>query len=291
MENTTGTISNAETPKDPKTEMAVAYLENQRLMQEITQFMKIIPVLESEKPKDIMPLKKVEFPESGGVLTYMEGMEHPYKGFPMFELVERIDMLKKLARNILSGIYAYFRGWRKIKLVLLIPVARHIVWTAIYTGYRIVERFKIRPLVYCTALRELHRAFSVPNPNEQVKDQEARFMLRDLICMLLEFDNAYRYRFQDLIVELDKERLRKKPIKELIRLFEIGQRREKTQEIRDTWTLFKLAINLYLRLDRKMLKTIQNALLELDLEKIKLDEADRSYCIPRKDYVFGFMEK
>jgi hypothetical protein len=297
------TISNIETTAEtkeavvlnPETTATVdpgysAFIENQKLMNQIIGFMKDAP-LESEKPKDLKPLLKVEFPVIGGILTYMEGQEYPYKGFPYFDFVDRIDTLKKLGRAMLSGIYHSFEGWRRLWLIFLIPTVRQMVWVGIYAYHRFVERYKIKVLLHCPAVQELHRSFSVEDGNERVKYQTARFMLRDVICMFLEFDNAYRYRFQDIVVELRKENLKKQPIKELNRLLEIMQTREKSQEIFDTWTLAKLGINLYLRLDRKMLKMIQNALLELDLDKIKLDEADKSYCVPRKDYTFGFMEQ
>ena len=266
-----------------------AFVEQSRLMAQINAYMREKP-LESEKPVDVNPLLKVEMPPDGGILTYMGNMEHPYKGFPYFDMVDRLDLLKKIGRAAISGVYHSFKGWKRVKLLFLLPVIRQVVWIGIYTYYRFIERFKIKSLIYCPALRELHRTFSIRNPNESVKEEEARFMLRDLVCMVLEFDNAYRFRFQDLIVELDKKELREKPIKELNRLFQIGQKREKTQEIRDTWTLIRLGIRFYLRLDKKMLRMIQNALLELDLKKCELDEGDKSYCKPRKDYTFGFQE-
>lgn len=45
--------------------------------------------------------------------------------------------------------------------------------------------------------------------------------IRDIICAILEHDTAYRYRFQDIIVELNKKLFYKNPSKEIRRLINI----------------------------------------------------------------------
>lgn len=285
-----------ETKKEVQAEGTVVQdilIQNMKIMHQIVSEMKEVPILESEKPKDVSPLTKVEFPENGGVLTFMEGHEYPYKGFPAAEFVDRIDLLKKVIRTTLSGFYHELKGKSKLKLLTLLPalwVARHGVRTGIYTFYRIIDRFKMKEFRYSSTVRELHRAFSVEIPKESVKDKEIRLMLRDGICMLLEFDNAYRYRFQDIIAELNRENARKNIIGELKRLLTIMQSREKTPEVRDTWTLFKLLVSLYLRFDKGMKTLISNVLVEIDTGKAALDEGDKHYCNPRQDYTFGYMK-
>src|SRR3990167_5690221 len=82
-----------------------AFLQNMALMNQVVRQMKEIPELPSEKPKDVHALTKVEFPESGGVLTYMQGYDHPYRGFPFHEFVDKIDVIKKITRAVLSGLF------------------------------------------------------------------------------------------------------------------------------------------------------------------------------------------
>src|SRR3990167_919928 len=260
-------------------------LQAMQMMNSVVAEMKEIPVLPSEEPKDVSPLQRVEFPKDGGVLTYMEGQEYPYKGFPLDTIVDKIDLFKKFTRNALSGFYHSLKHKNRLWLLTLIPAAwmfKSVIRAVIYTFYRIMERTRIKSIRYSDSMRELYRAFSKEN-------SELRLQLRDMICMILEFDNAYRFRFQDISAEIDKDRLQKKPVKELLRLFEIAQSREKDQYLKDTWTLFKLLIRIYFRLDKEMLFIVQDVLLDLDVEKTKLDEGDKSYCIPRSDYNFGFM--
>lgn len=269
-----------------------AFIENNRLMQAVVQEMKIIPQLPSEQPKDINPLQRVEFPEEGGVLTYMGGYNHPYKGFPFFEFVDKVDVIKKIQRGVLSSLYHSLKEkrWKLLGLIFVPWLFGVLVRAFVYTFYRMVDRFKIKPIRYCTALRELHRVFTIEWHGEPEKEKEMRTMVRDVMCMFLEFDNAYRFRFQDIIVELNKENLKNDPGKEVVRLLQLMSSREKTQEIKDTWKLVTFFFPLYLKFNKSLKKSIIGILGDLDLKKLELSVEDKTFCEKRVDYQFKFME-
>ena len=199
----------------------------------------------SNEQKDVHPLERVEFPEKGGILTYMQGQDHPYKGFPLGEFVEKNDIMKKLSKGILSGFFheAFKVEGKRIKLKSLfhlisgIIAFKTIVRVEIYTFYRFVERVRIKSEKYSDAIRELYRAFSVEIPKESDKTKVLRLQLRDLICMHLEFDNAYRYRFQDISEEHNPALFKKNSIKEILRCLTVMQKREIKDEVKDSWTL------------------------------------------------------
>ncbi|MDF1498820.1 MAG: hypothetical protein P1P85_05740, partial [Patescibacteria group bacterium] len=109
---------------------------------------------------------------------------------------------------------------------------------------------------------------------------------RDLLCLHFEFDNAYRFRFQDTFVELDKFNLAKNPIKEFLRLLDIMSSKEKRVEVKDTWHLTKLMFE-FLKYDKEIREILKNAFLRLNLEKCKINEYDMPYCLGRKDYNFN----
>lgn len=262
-------------------------------MAQVVAEMKEIPELPSETPKDVHALTYVEFPEQGGVLTFMEGYEEPYKGFPFHEFVDKIDSLKKLSRGVLSSLFHSLKRRNKfqVALLLLVPwLFNDLLRGTIYAFHRIIIRFKIKELRYCDAVREVYRAMSVGFPQETQAEAEMRHMVRDLLCMILENDNAYRFRFQDIIAELDKDALTRNPSKELVRLLSLMQTREKGQDVRDTWTLLKTFLPMYLLVNPQVRRAIVRMLCELDLEKIKLAKEDIFYCKPRTDYQFGFMQ-
>lgn len=266
-----------------------SFVQNMQAMNSIVREMKEVAELPSEKPKegDTSALERVEFPEAGGVLTYMTAHAYPYKGFPYYEFVEKVDLIKKISRGFVSGLYHSLKGKNIVKLIFLVPVAwffKDILRIGIYTAYRIVSRFRMKRERYCDAVRELYRAF---NGNGE---EDLRTMLRDVVCMVLEFDNAYRYRFQDVIVELDKEKLQKNVGGEISRLFSVMQSREKTQEVSDTWKLIKVGIRYYLRFDKELRDILRETLSGLDIEKMRLSVEDEHFCKPRQDYNFAFQK-
>jgi len=261
-------------------------------MMSIVRHMKEIPELPSEKPKDTSTLLEVRFPEEGGVLTHMSGQAEAYKGFPFYEMVDKIDLMKKVIRSTLSSFFHSIKRRNKLQLatIVLVPwFLNDFARAGIYTFFRTVERFKVKPIMYSTSMRELYRAFSIERDGETLQEKELREQARLLICMTLEFDNAYRFRFQDIVNELDKVALHKNPAKELVRLLSLMQTREKGQDVADTWTLFKTFLPVVLWLHPKTKKTIKTILGNIDLDKIRLSREDKNFCIPRSDYTFGFM--
>lgn len=267
-----------------------ALMNQMQIMNGIVREMKEIPELPSEVATDKSSLEKVEFPDEGGMLTYMSGHDYPYRGFPYFEIVEKIDLIKKISRAAVSGLYHSLKR-KKYWLFTLIPsiwVVKNFAETGIYTFYRLVERFKLKPQRYSRSIRELHRAFSIPR-GEDTHTQELRLMLRDLVCMILEFDNAYRFRVQDWIEDLDQVAVKKNPIKEISRVLTIAQSRELTAEIKDTWTLAKLGVSVYLRFDRKLKNVLADILASIDKEQFKLTPEDKHFTARRKDYAFSWI--
>lgn len=255
------------------------------VMYEISRHMKEIAELPSEAPKDVQGITLVEFPEKGGVLAYMSEMPYPYKGFPFFEFVDKVDVLKKISRSVLSGLYHQLKR-KKLLLLTLLPavwLVKPLMRMYLYVVYRQIDRFKLKREMYSDAVREIYRAFTGTTEFHQ--------MFRDALCMILEMDNAYRYRFQDIIVNVDKTALLKNPRKELIRLLEILSQRENTQDIKDTWFLMKLTLNLYLVSDKELREYLKNSIFGLNLYDVALKIEDKCFAAGRKDYTFGFMLK
>ena len=263
------------------------------LMNNIAAEMREIPVLPSEKitPEDTKPLQKVEFPKEGGVLTWMEGFDYPYKGYPHHEFVDRVDSVKKMNRAMLSGLYHQLKSiprWRFITVLPALWVIKSMVRAWVHVFYRAMERTRIKPERYCVAVRDIYASFNAPMAKERAKEAEFRTELRDLVCMVLEMDNAYRYRAQDVLAELNKDALRKHPRRELVRLLDLLASRERHQEVRDTWKLIRAVVRFYLLLDPTLTKTVAFALSRIQPDNVRLDTMDKAYCLPRKDYTFGF---
>lgn len=268
-----------------------AYIESMKAMNDIVAEMKEIPVLPSEVPKDVSALQRVEMRD--GILTYMDNHDYPYRGFPFHEFVEKIDLIKKVCRQIQSGMYHSLKDRSSLELKLLIPLiptlGKYIFYAFTYAFYRLIERSRIKTKYFSKAVREIHRACSVNRLNETERVAELRKMLRDIECMILEFDNAYRYRAQDILVEFNKEALKKNPIDELIRVLDLMVEREIRQEVKDTWTLLKMFVKHYMRYEPEIRNLIVDVICEMDMERIKLTIEDKYFAEHRDDYKFGFI--
>lgn len=133
-------------------------------------------------PKDVNKqavVEKIEKPKEGGVLTYLKGHPKPYPGFPSKKTVKEMDYIKRM-----------------------VPIA-------LKSSRRLLERHLVNPKRYSHAVREIHRVFSIMiERDNRPNEKEKLTYLRDLICMILEFDNAYRFRFQDGFSELDLDKIK-----------------------------------------------------------------------------------
>ena len=208
-------------------------------------------------------LKQVVLPKEGGILTYYEGGEHPRKGFPHNDTLERVDEIKKFFKGLAFG-FIGFRG-RIILLVFLLLFRKRLtksIRTLLSEVQGIFMFHLLKPERYCICVREVYQA--IPDDTR----------VRDILCMVLEFDDAYRYRFQDIVGELNKNSFARNPIKELDRLLFLAYTRESDVRLQRTWKNMRqlLFCSFFFR-------DIRNQIIEffrrIDPEKVKMDEADR----------------
>ena len=157
-----------------------------------------------------------------------------------------------------------------------------------------IKRHRLKPFMYCKAVREVHTILS-NHCRDIFPDDELREAIRDSLCMFLEFDNAYRFRFQDIIPEMDKRAMANEPLEELQRLFQLMIDREVAEpgkvKMADKWRMAKELMATFLKFNKPILYKIQQFLLRLDKLQIEFTEEDKYYCEFRKDYKFGFMTR
>ena len=120
--------------------------------------------------------------------------------------------------------------------------------------------------------------------------QEIAVKVAQMAMMILEFDNAYRYRLQDLCGTIMKKELLNSPISTLKKIMRINSTRE------TYWTdvdgvsakskIHKLKILAYLLYIPKVRKAFKKAIQAIDLEKIKFNDNDRFHLSFWKGYEF-----
>lgn len=258
------------------------FISSMRIVNSIIQEMSERSPLRTAKISDTTKLDKVEFPKDGGILTYLKGYKEPYRGFPYFEMVERVNDVKKIGKKVFGKIYHSVQGIGKVKLIFALPMLKPLLAGFRYAFWFHISKYRMKPFRYSQPVRELYRAWNTCGESDEIIE------LRDLSCMLFEFDNAYRYRYQDIISELDKKALEKNPLKEILRLIDLLISREIEEEIQELWGQRRKLIYFGLKFSQSNLKLIQKLLMALNLNEIRFTKEDRYFCAMRKDYDFGF---
>lgn len=164
-----------------------------------------------------------------------------------------------------------------------------------------------KPNYFCDMVREVRRvAFQITGDPISVPDavctgcpdcdganaalreasatRRAQRRLVDVISMLLEFDDAYRYRIQDLFGALNKEAFLLNPGRETARVLQLVM--ERGNGTKAKFGLFKALLPLLFRIGFIREVAVQ-FVATADLEKLKLDEADWYRCLQWGGYDFG----
>jgi hypothetical protein len=125
---------------------------------------------------------------------------------------------------------------------------------------------------YNQPTRELYRVLS-----DKGIDQ-----IRDILCAIVEYDTAYRFRFQDIAEEFNRYGFITEPITELKRLWKIYQERE--GEPAQKFAKFMPIIFWLLRFNSKLLCLLKEIAKELDEDEIKANAADTYWMLNGGDY-------
>lgn len=238
-------------------------------------------------------IEKVIFPSEGGVLTFYAGVERPTKGFPYGETVEAVDNVKRIIMTLVEGARGRAGGLarllmqNKLKTLLFLFLFRkqieEIALSLPQMFKKMLRDVEQDEKIYCRSVKELYRTLTVmidQEKNEKIKMELPD--MRDTLCMILEYDDAYRYRFQNIISELNKENLRNL-IKELKRLFLIASKREFNERQAEKWKYISRFVE-FLSFIKGMKKRIKIVLGELNLEEIKMDEDDLYHAKLKTSY-------
>jgi len=244
-----------------------------------------------EKTDKKIFITRVVLPKEGGVLTYYSDTDHPFKGFNYGETVEAVDEVKKM---LMAVIYGFFENLfkNKIKAIIgliflkreIIEMIKEIIIKADFG----IRRVRQKPNRYCQAVRDVFSTATIVADRYAKDGREKQFFysMRNLMCMILEYDDAYRYPFQDIVSRLDKKAARKNIVKELKRLIDIYLKKDHRGTDRKFKVFRKLLFLLHL--NRRFKKMITDFFVGLDLEKVKLDDDDKYYAKMKKNYDWDF---
>lgn len=121
--------------------------------------------------------------------------------------------------------------------------------------------------------------------------------------LIMEFDGAYRFPTQDMLGETDKENAQRSGAREMLRLLDLMIERninltpippemlptipgitDRTSGVPEKFRFIKKAMRILFFLSSQSRRIIRNFLLELDIDKVKLDDADWYFCLRRNTH-------
>lgn len=199
-------------------------------------------------------LEKISYTD--GIRVFINGSPFPKKGFPFPEAISAINIAKRAFLQILH-----------IPLVL--------------EHYRVIQEY-IRTAEWSLKPLYLEDNFLTPVAREML-NLNIQKELVDIFAHIIEYDDAYRYRLQDICGEVSRVDLFKSPYKEGKRLLNLIIERENQEGMKKKWAKLKPLLILLVPFKRKFLRLIN----DLDFNKMVLDEADKYWVSFREDYNYG----
>lgn len=240
-------------------------------------------------------VERIERPKEGGILLYLLYYKYPYKGKPDTASVDRLHTLKKI---LFTAVKSIQNRQTKIALALLLFLPKRFMRGILLSGisyFHYLTKFMlaydfIRPDRYSRCIREVYRTFGAMIGREKEEwMKKAIEMARDIICMLIELDTAYKFRFQDISLEIKLEEIlggKERMLAEIERLFSILIKREKDDIMRNKWIIIRRSLLQVLKRTEMAREFVKKFFKELNLKEIYPDEGDRYFDLLRKDYDF-----
>jgi len=189
--------------------------------------------------------------------------EQIYKGLPFDHIIERLDMVKVILR---SGLVLFAHN--PIPFILF---SKSILIERVNeTIGRIIREYKPKDEHYMQLPREIAKVLPKNNIAEAIK-------------MFIQYDNAYRERFHDVIIHTTQKDLIKHPRREVLRLLDIMKDREPSEVVRKKIKAIRRVASLLLLVPgyrKRLIRGVQ----KLSWENIIPDTIDLYWMNKRADY-------
>ena len=181
-------------------------------------------------------LEKVEYVPFQGIMIHVQNGLFPKKGFPTVESVFAVNIVKTLT----------------IQFFLLSPVLLLLGKNRVLDSYnkianRAIDGYRLQDIYLCKACYSIFLTLFFLLKSLKVSERIALETANN-IAHIFEYDDAWRYRLQDLITETSFEELKKNPQKEIDRILGIYLSRDFCPPINKKVKGFVFGVKLALRI-------------------------------------------
>lgn len=248
-----------------------------------------------ENPNALL-IEKIEIEENKGIFIHYKDMQYPRRGFPFAHAVAQINVIKRVIIDTLSLISSKELILGYIGL-LISPKRIENIDKALTIfcnlSYPLIKKYLVKPVLMTPFSSEFQGIVYGFLSNVGICASTSK-KLAYIAGAIFEYDNAYRYRLEDIFSETTKDKLIESPIKETRRLFKIYLSREvhgrnykydKKRYVTDKFEVFYKLISLALLIP-KIKESFKLAIKRSEFNRLQLDEVDIYWCKNREDYDF-----
>jgi len=234
-------------------------------------------------------LERAEVISGKGSRLFFKGMKFPVKGFPYKEatfvcnIVKRQTMMVALSlanKNILLPSIGFLFTPFKRKVNLIENFLIHYNRNADYLLHDVFleEKYMIET---SAEIRKFIRNFL----NQLGIKSDITEKTAEIFSTLIEYDDAYRYRFEDLLSETSREDMIRQPAKEIKKIIKLHAEREivSSHIISPKFKSFAYIFS-FMMWNRKVRKAFNFALKQSYFKNFQLDGADIYHTLLRTDY-------
>lgn len=251
----------------------------------------VIPAAILAKGTQFPYYDRTDYPKSGGIFVYYVGMPYPKKGFPYPEAVHANDVLKRISLTMIKPIMQKEMRFPVI-LTALLPwrYKVKIIETGLNNFNRVAEWLLnghyLKPDKYSSVCRSIKNIIQTFLMKLGISESVSEFFAKT-IQTIIEYDDAYRYRIEDIMTEASYSQLCKDPRSEVNRLRNILNKRERTHAINtlDSVANFLSKALLHPKIKKAFIAAFYG-LSDDEFISMRLDNADRYHVLLRSDYDF-----
>ncbi len=232
--------------------------------------------------------ERFDFPPSGGMFCYVQGALYPKKGFPFPEAAVAFNQAKRLFIELLR--LSNFPEFRVLFVLAFLPFKRKVALLQklirfyLDLVHNICIPYVVKPSFMTPVAQEIQLMTSLFLEGIGIGDTEAK-MFAQIFANIIQYDDAYRYRIQDVFSDFTKEQMIASPRKTIQSMMRLIQKREHYTRVSDKFLFLINLLTLALFLP-KIRKVFTVVIQSCNWEKLQYDDADRYWVAFRDGYDF-----
>jgi len=160
-------------------------------------------------PEKVGPIEKIVVPKRGGIDVYVKGLKYPFSGYPHRPMVKSACIIKSISKILMEFFTSLVSKKGIIKLIFLRKNIEELIPKLIILFSFIVDDQRLKERYYSHAAREIYRVFNIMIEREEAEPMKDKWRrVRDIVCLVIQFDSAYGYRLQDFLSELNIKKIK-----------------------------------------------------------------------------------